>query len=158
MLAGGKNSRLYKRLVYELQVAQDVTAFQSSQALASTFEVVVTARAGHGLPEMLRLVDEEIAKLQSAPPSARETERFQNRIEASFFDRLESDNGKADMINLYYTTTGDPDYLEEDLARYRALDGTDIQAAAARYLGPGRVVISVVPQGKKELAVPEVTQ
>ena len=158
VLAGGKNSRLYKRLVYELQVAQDVSAFQSSQALASTFEVVVTAHAGHGLPEMLKLVDEEIAKLQAAPPSARETERFQNRTEASFFDRLESDNGKADMLNLYYSTTGDPDYLEEDLARYRALDPSDIQAAAARYLGPGRVVISVVPQGKRELAVPELTQ
>ena len=158
VLADGKNSRLYKRLVYELQVAQDVSAYQSSQALASTFAVVVTARAGHGLPEMLRLVDEEIAKLQAAPPSPRETERFQNRIEASFFDRLESDNGKADQLNRYYARTGDPDYFEEDLARYRALDATDIQTAALRFLGPGRVLISVVPQGKRDLALPELTQ
>jgi zinc protease len=158
VLAGGKNSRLYKRLVYELQVAQDVSAYQSSQALASTFEVVVTARAGHGLAEMLRLVDEEIAKLKAAPPSARETERFQNRTEASFFDRLESDNGKADQLNLYYVTTGDPDYFEEDLARYRALDATDIQVAAARFLGPGRVLISVVPEGKKDLALEEASK
>ncbi len=71
VLAGGKNSRLYKRLVYELQVAQDVTAFQEQPALASTFSVVVTARSGHDLEEMPRLVDEEIAKLQAAPPSRR---------------------------------------------------------------------------------------
>ncbi len=159
VLAGGKNSRLYKRLVYELQVAQDVTAFQYSQGLASTFQVIVTARSGHGLVEIQKLVDEEIAKLQAAPPSERETVRFQNRTEASFFDRLESVGGmggKADQLNLYYFRTGTPDFFEEDLARYRALAPNDLQAAAARYLGAGRVLVSVVPEGKRELAVPEV--
>ncbi len=159
VLAGGKNSRLYKRLVYELQVAQDVSAFQASNGLASTFLVTVTPRSGHGLEEIRRLVDEEIAKLQAEPPSERETVRFQNRTEASFFDRLESVGGfggKADQLNLYYFRTGNPDYFEEDLARYRSLSPSDIQAAAARFLGPGRVLVSVVPEGKKELAVPEV--
>ena len=161
VLADGKNSRLYKRLVYELQVAQDVTALQGSQGLASTFQVIVTARTGHGLEEIRRLVDEEIAKLQAAPPSERETMRFQNRTEASFFDRLESVGGfggKADQLNVYYFSTGNPDYFEEDLARYRALSPSDLQAAAARFLGSGRVLVSVVPEGKKELAVPEVVR
>jgi zinc protease len=161
VLAGGKNSRLYKRLVYELQVAQDVSAGQGSQGLASTFAVVVTARSGHGLEEIRRLVDEEIAKLQAAPPSERELSRFQNRTEASFFDRLErvgGFGGKADQLNLYYFRTGDPDYFEEDLARYRALGPSDVQAAAFQFLGAGRVLISVVPEGKKELALSEVAK
>ena len=135
-----------------------MSAYQASQAQASTFSVVVTARSGHALAEILRLVDEEIAKLQAAPPSARETERFLNRTEASFFDGLESVNGKADQLNNYFFRTGNPDYFEEDLARYRALDPNDIQAAAARYLGPARVVLSVVPEGKKELGVQEVAK
>ena len=161
VLAGGKNSRLYKRLVYELQVAQDVSAGQGSQGLASTFAVVVTARSGHKLEEIRGLVDEEIAKLQAAPPSERELQRFQNRTEASFFDRLErvgGFGGKADQLNLYYFRTGDPDYFEEDLARYRALGPSDVQAAAFTFLGAGRVLISVVPEGKKELAVAEVAR
>jgi zinc protease len=161
VLAGGKNSRLYRRLVYELQVAQDVSAFQSSQGLASTFQVIVTARAGHDLEEIRRLVDEEIGKLQAVPPSERETERFQNRTEASFFDRLESVGGlggKADQMNLYYFRTGNPDYFEEDLARYRSLSPSDVQAAAASFLGPGRVLVSVVPEGRKELALAEVVR
>ena len=161
VLAGGKNSRLYKRLVYELQVAQDVSAGQGSQGLASTFAVVVTARSGHKLEEIRGLVDEEIAKLQAAPPSERELQRFQNRTEASFFDRLErvgGFGGKADQLNLYYFRTGDPDYFEEDLARYRALGPSDVQAAAFKFLGAGRVLISVVPEGKKELAVAEVAR
>ena len=158
VLASGKNSRLYKRLVYELQVAQDVAAVQDSNALASTFTIEVTARAGHGLEEILRLVDEELLRLQSEPPTERETTRFQNQTEAAFFDRLErvgGFGGKADQLNAYYFRTGNPDYFEEDLARYRALGPTDVQAAA-RLLGAGRVVVSVVPTGKKDLAVPEV--
>ena len=161
VLTGGKNSRLYKRLVYDLQVAQDVAAFQESAALASTFMVTVTARAGHGLEEIRRLVDEEIARLASEPPTERETTRFQNQTEAAFFDRLErvgGFGGKADQLNAYYSRTGNPDYFEEDLARYRALGPSDVQAAAARFLGPGRVLVSVVPEGRKDLAVPEVAR
>ena len=161
VLAGGKNSRLYKRLVYELQVAQDVNAGQGSQGLASTFSIVVTARSGHGLEEIRKLVDEEVAKLKDAPPTERELERFQNRTEAGFFDRLErvgGFGGKADQLNAYYFRTGNPDSFEEDLARYRALAPNDVQAAAFQFLGPGRVVISVVPEGKKELAVAEVAK
>ncbi len=161
VLTGGKNSRLYKRLVYDLQVAQDVAAFQGSAALASTFMVTVTARAGHGLPEILRLVDEEIARLAQEPPAERELTRFLNRTEAGFYDRLErvgGFGGKADQLNAYYFATGNPDFFEEDLARYRALSPSDVQAAASRWLGPGRVLVSVVPEGKKDLAVAEVTR
>ena len=46
LLTGGKNSRLYKRLVYDLQIAQDVNAFQQSQALGSNFVIIATARPG----------------------------------------------------------------------------------------------------------------
>ncbi len=160
ILADGKNSRLYRRLVYDMQVAQDVNAFQGSSALASTFLVIVTARAGHTLEEIRKLVDEEIARLQAEAPSAREVTRFENKTEAGFFDRLErvgGFGGKADQLNAYYAATGDPDYFEEDLSRYRALAPSDVQAAALSFLGPRRVVVSVVPEGKKELAVPEVT-
>jgi zinc protease len=155
VLASGKNSRLYKRLVYELQVAQDVSAFQASAALSSMFQIVVTARAGHTLEEIRRLVDEELGRLHAETPSERELQRFKNQAEAGFYDRLErvgGFGGKADQMNSYYLHTGNPDYFEEDLARYRALSPADLRAAAQRFLGPGRVVLSIVPQGQKELA------
>jgi zinc protease len=161
VLTGGKNSRLYKRLVYELQVAQDTTAYQGSLGVASTFNVIVTARSGHGLEEIRRLVDEEIAKLQAEPPSERELQRFQNKTEAGFYDRLErvgGFGGKASQLNNYYFRTGNPDYFAEDLARYQSLAPNDVQAAAMQFLGPGRVLISVVPEGQQALAVPEVSR
>jgi zinc protease len=156
ILAGGKNSRLYKRLVYDLQIAQDVSAFQASAALDSQFQIVVTARPPDAsttptaLVERIRsIVDEEIAALQKTPPSAREFERAINQIEASFYNRMESVggfNGIGNQLNAYYTEAGNPDYFNEDLSRYRALSAGDVQAAAAFWLPAGRrVELTVEP-------------
>src|SRR5207244_3650467 len=75
VLAGGKNSRLYKRLVYDMQIAQDVNAFQASAQLASSFQIVATPRPGHTIAEVQKVIDEEIQKLQREAPSAHELER-----------------------------------------------------------------------------------
>jgi zinc protease len=149
VLAGGKNSRLYKRLVYDLQIAQDVSAFQGSRAMSSVFQIDVTPQRGHTVEEMKRIIDEEIVKLQQEPPSDREIQRAINQIEASFYSRLERVGGfygKADQLNAYATTTGNPDWFNEDLARYRALSPSDIRAAAEAFLPAGRrVELTVVP-------------
>jgi zinc protease len=61
--------------------------------------------------------------------------------------------GKAELLNSYYVRTGNPDYFQEDLARYRAVDPQDLSAVAGAYLKENtRVVLSVVPTGKKGLA------
>src|SRR6202521_509638 len=72
VLAGGKNSRLYKRLVYDTQVAQSVEAFQGSRALASSFVIEATPRPGHTVDEIQKVIDEEVAKLQIEKPAAHE--------------------------------------------------------------------------------------
>ena len=152
VLAGGKNSRLYKRLVYELQIAQSVVASQSSAELASQFEIQVTPRPGHTIDDVQKIVDEELARLQQEPPTSHEIERSLNQIEASFYSRLErvgEFGGKADQLNAYYTETGNPDWFNEDLARYRALSPSDVQAAAQRFLPRDRrVELIVAPAGK----------
>jgi zinc protease len=153
VLAGGKNSRLYKRLVYDLQVAQSVSAFQSSEQQSSSFVIIVTARPGHNLNEMVKLIDEEIEKLKTAPPSDRELQRVVNQYEAGFLNEFQSVEAKADLLNRYYTETGNPDWANEDLARYRALDATDVSRAAATFLDSNkRVLLSIVPKGKTDLA------
>ena len=153
LLAGGKNSRLYRRLVYEMQVAQDVTAYQQSQMLGSAFMVVATARPGKSLDEIQQVIDEEIERLAATPPEAREMERVRNQIEASFLRRAERVGGmygKADQLNAYYTMTGTPDYFEEDMARYRALDAADISSAVASFLPRDRrVELVVMPEEKQ---------
>jgi zinc protease len=158
ILAGGKNSRLYKRLVYDLQIAQDVTAYQESQQLGSKFNIIATARSGHTLVEVEKVIQEEINKLKEEAPSSREMARAVNEFEAGFLRGLEAFGGfggKADKLNYYYVFTGNPDYFQEDLARYRALDPVDVRAGAATVLDDqARFVLSIVPKGKSDLAAP----
>ena len=153
LVAGGKNSRLYRRLVYELQIAQDVSAYQQSQALGSNFFVITTARPGQSLDKLQAVIDEELDKLRAAPPEVREMTRALNQIEANFFrgmERVGGFSGKADRLNSYYMATRNPDYFAQDLARYRAVTAADVKSAVDQYLPKDRrVELSVVPGEKK---------
>jgi zinc protease len=153
VLSGGKNSRLYKRLVYDLQIAQDVSAFQASARLGSAFTIVATARPGKTAAELQRVIDEELDRLRREPPSAREVERALNQIQASFYRRMErvgGFGGKADQLNAYYFASGNPDFFAEDLARYTPLTPSDVQAAIVNLLPRDRrVELIVVPEAKK---------
>jgi zinc protease len=153
LLSGGKNSRLYRRLVYDMQIAQDVQAMQQSQALGSNFLIITTARPGESLDKIKGVIDEELAKLAAAPPEAREMTRAMNQIEANFYrgmERVGGFGGKANQLNSYYKAAGEPDYFQEDLDRYRVLTAADIKAAVEKYLPKDRrVELSVIPGEKK---------
>lgn len=156
LLTGGKNSRLYQRLVYDMQIADDVRAFQRGTRLNGEFRIMATARAGRTLAEIHDVIMEEIARVQGTPPDAREVERILNQNEIAFLERLERVATKADMLNEYLFYTGDPEYFEEDLERYRALTPAALSDAARRWLQPqNAIVLSVVPAGRHELAVPD---
>jgi zinc protease len=152
VLTGGKNSRLYKRLVYDMRIAQSVSAAQSSQSLVSYFLIEATPQPGHTVEELRVAIDEEVAMLQATAPSARELQRAVNQIEASFYNRMErvgGFGGKADRMNAYFTATGDPDWFAEDLARYRSLTADDVRAAAQTFLPAGRrVELTVMPEAR----------
>src|SRR5881296_1976675 len=157
VLAGGRSSRLYRRLVYDLQIATDVVAFQDGGRIDGKFELSATARPGHELGELQRVIDEELRKLAADGPTPREVQRAQNTFEAQFLSRMErvgGFGGKADQLNFYNYVVGTPDYFQKDLDRYFAVTPGDVQRATRRYLTEAhRVVLSVVPQGKPELGV-----
>ena len=159
VLAGGKSSRLYRRLVYELQIANQVAAFQDAGRLDGKFEIIATARPGHDLNEIQRVIDEEVRRIAESGPTTRELERVQNSDEAQFLDGMErvgGFSGKANQLNFYNYFTGTPDYFQQDLDRYRRLTTSDIQRVASRFLTQShRVVLSVVPQGRTNLSATE---
>jgi zinc protease len=152
VLGGGRNSRLYKRLVYDMQIAQDVSAFQASQSLSSYFQIQATPRPGHTVDELQKVIDEEIVKLQTEAPTDREVQRAINKFEASYFSRMErvgGFGGKADLLNSYFSETGNPDWFNEDVGRYRVLSPADVRAAAVAFLpAKARVELIVVPDKK----------
>jgi zinc protease len=152
ILSGARNSRLTQALVYERPLATSANAFNSSKRLDGDFQVVATARPGVHLDTLQAVIDAELRKLVAAPPTAREIEQAKNAIEAQFLNSLEFADAKADRLNAYYYATGTADYFQRDLDRYRAVTAADVQRVVRQYLMGGRVTLSVVPQGKPELA------
>jgi zinc protease len=156
VLAGGKTSRLYRTLVYEQRIATDVSASQGSRELGSFFQIVATAAPGRALGEVEQAIARELASLLHKGPTGEELERCLAQAEAHFLHRLQTVGGfggKSDQLNAYNTYLGKPGYFDEDLARYRRADTGGLQRAAARWLGAGRVALSVVPRGRTALAL-----
>lgn len=146
ILGGGKASRLYKTLVYEKQIAQDVSAVQYSNGLTSMFLVDVTARPGHSAAEIEAAIDEQLKLLREHGPSEKEVERARNTIETAMFTQLETSQGLANQLNQYVHYLNDPHYLEKDLARLRKPDAAAIKAVLqAQLQNSARVVVHGVP-------------
>lgn len=156
ILTEGKNSRLYRRLVYEQQIAQDVTAFNDSRLFSGDFYLRITGREDIDLERLETAALEEIERLAASPPTAEEMQRVKSLVETSLVTSLESLDDRADLLNHYLYYTGDPDHAAEVLAEVQALTPEAVQSAARGYLaGRNRVVISIVPTGKTTLAARE---
>jgi zinc protease len=157
LLANGRTSRLYRTLIFERRVATDVSASQGSRELGGLFQIAATAAPGHSLDELNTIIAGEIARLSADGPTEEELERGRVQAEASFVYRLQTlggFGGKADQLNAYNIFVGQPDYFDEDLARYLAVQPDDL-AEAARILGPERcTALSVVPPGQQAIALP----
>lgn len=153
LLTSGKSSRLYKRLVYDEQVAAFTQSFNDASLVSGDFWVIIRARQNVDLDGIEAAVNEEIAKLAATPPTAEELARVTNGLETAFIRGLETVEGKADQLNDYVFYAGTPDFLARDLARYRAVTPADVQRVAREYLqGKNHLVLSFVPQGAVNLA------
>jgi zinc protease len=161
LLANGKTSRLYRRLVFDEQIATDVSAAQNSREIAGFLQITVTAAPGHALAEIERAILEEVERLGVEGPRADEMDRGRVQAEAQFVFRLQTVGGfggKSDQLNAYNVFVDDPGYFERDLARYQAVTPASLQQSVNTYLrNAPRVTLSVVPQGRANLAIPDST-
>jgi zinc protease len=152
ILTGQKNGRLTQALVFDAAVASEVYADQQGKRLDGDFAIVATARPEHALTELQPIIEREIRRLATEPPSDRELDQAKNTIEALFLRRLERVARKADELNGYYSRVGQADYFGTLLARYRAVTPAEIQRVARQYLIQPRVMLSIVPEGRQDLA------
>ena len=149
VLADGKNSRLYKRLVYDEQLASDVSAFNYSLEIAGLVGIVATARPGTPLAKLEQLIDEEVGRLAKEGPTDDEMARIKAGQEFDFLSGLErigGFGGKADRLAMYQTFLGSPDFIEADYQRYQDVQAKDIRKATKRYLLKPRLVVSYLPE------------
>jgi zinc protease len=162
ILANGKTSRLYRRLVFEEVIATDVSAAQNSREIAGFLQMAATAAPGHTLAELEEVIVDEIGRLAAEGPTSDEIERGQIQAEAQFMFRLQTVGGfggKSDQLNAYNMFIGDPAFFDRDLARYQAVTKESLQQRVQRDLArAGRVSLSVVPRGRLDLALPDSTR
>jgi len=151
LLAKGKASRLYKALVYDQKIAQDVEAAQESGVLGSRFEIGVTARPGVKIATIEAAIDKEVEKLRKEVVKKDELERAKNLIETSFVDRLQGARDRAALLNDYQAEVGDPGYAQKDVDRYRNATAEGVRSVAETFLQPNaRVILHIIPKGKTD--------
>jgi zinc protease len=159
VLATGKASRLYRSLVYERRIATDVSAYQGSRELGSSFQIVATAVPGIGLGVLESAIHEEVARVCASALSPDELARALALTETAFVSRLQTVGGfggKSDQLNNYNVFLGDPGYFSRDMERYRNASCGSVREAAAAHLDAARcVTLSAVPAGQSGLAAPD---
>jgi zinc protease len=144
VMTSGKTSRLYKRLVYDLQLCQDVSAGQGSMEWASVFSLSATIRPGKDVAEVRRIIDEELERFGREGPTEAELARAKTVIVAESVFELERDGGRANQINAYNHYTGNPNYLENDMMRFASATRDGIRDAATRFLQKRMRVVAAV--------------
>ena len=152
ILGNGKSSRLYRSLVHDARIAQDVTASAAPGQLGGTTEIAATVQAGRSPSEVERALDEQIRALRAVPPAAEELLRAKRTVLAEAYSALENVGGfggKADLLNHYEMWRHDPGWLTEHLRRYQAVTAEQVQEAAKEWLGEERVVLHVVPDNAR---------
>lgn len=151
ILGGGKTSRLYKRLVYDLQIAQDASAYHAPSQIAGTFGVVLTPRPGHTLTEVETEAAKVLREALEKGITAEELERTVNAMTSEFVRSMETVggfSGLSDRMNEYIHYLGEPDRFRWDLQRTLDLTSEVVTASARKYLGPNRLVARVAPAPK----------
>jgi zinc protease len=159
LVANGRTSRLYRTLMHDRRRAAGLGAGQGSRQLASLFQVVATAAPEVGLDELRAAISDELSRLANEGPSEAELDRARVQAEVSFLSRLQTlggFGGKADQLNAYNLYTGSPGFFEQDLNRYLSVTTEDVRRAAGQYLvADHAVMLSVVPQGQRQWALPD---
>jgi predicted Zn-dependent peptidase len=154
ILAGGKGSRLHRRLVREERLAQDVALFSMGLiAGASLTSGWATARPGVELEELEGAYWEELERMTREPVSADELERAKALTEADELGALMRVEEKADRLSMYATLLDDPDLINRMLPRYLAVTAEQIRSVCAEVFQPeNRLVLTYLPAGVGELS------
>jgi zinc protease len=144
VLAGGRTSRLYLKLIRELEICSEVRAFVGPFRDPGLFEVFASAREGHTAEQIHQVVDAEIDKLRNEPVLEEEVARVKAHSELALLSSLETVDGKASTLGFYQTVLGRPAAAFERLEALERISAADLLRVARRYLRPDRRSVVVV--------------
>lgn len=148
ILTGSKNARLTRKLLYELEIVQDVNSMQFSGKYGGHFMIVATAKPGKSLDDIKKIIFDEIDFISNATINERELTRSKNVITSNFIYSLQNIDTVADLLNLYNFYLGEPNSFNFDLNRYINTESQDVTNAAAKYLKNNFTELRIIPGNK----------
>jgi len=150
--AGPRTTRLMKALVYDRQLATSITARQDSDESAGEWRLTITPRPGVPLTDLESAADAILDTLKAEGPTAEEIQRATAGLELDFVNGLESNLGRSMRLADGLGYENDAGSFQTDYQKMLAVTQADVKRVANKYLTKGRVVLSVVPIGKVEMA------
>jgi len=148
LLSGSKSSRLYKNLVFEKEIAQDITAYQFSGKLGGFFAIIATAKPGFSLNIIKDEIFKEIEKLKTGGAEEKELLRSRNGIKSNFIYSMQNLDFIADQLNSYNFFLGEPNSFNFDLERFEKINNENIKQVIDNYLVKPFVELHIVPKKK----------
>jgi zinc protease len=169
IFTSGKSSRLYKRLVYDDQIAANVMTYIDQKEISGQFLVMATAKPGESLDKLEKAINEEITWFLKEGPTIDELDRAKTQALAGFIrgvERIGGFGGKSDILARSETYTGSPDGYKEVLSRIEAATAAQLKDSANNWLADGAYVLNVEPfpaltahdEGIDRAHMPEVQQ
>ncbi len=149
LLTGSKNSRLYKTLVFEKEIAQDVTAFQFSGKYGGHFTIVATAKPGKSLDKIKSEIFNITSDMIKSGITSKELEKSKTGIKSSFIFSLQNLDSLADHLNSYNFYLNEPNSFSYDLERYNKVEEEDIIHVTDKYLSNPYIELRIVPKDKE---------
>jgi len=147
-LSQGKTSRLYKRLVYDEQIATEASAYIIPNEIGQQFVIQATARPGGDLAKVEKAAREELARFLESGPADDEMRRVRTQYMANFIrgiERIGGFGGKSDVLASSQVYLGSADAYKIKLKRVREANGENLRSAARRWLSDGDYALEVHP-------------
>ncbi len=148
LLSSGKSSRFYKRLVYDDQIATQVSAYLDEREIGSQFVVTATARADQDLKAVEKAVDEELDRFLQHGPTEHELARIKTQAYAGFVrgvERIGGFGGKSDILATNQTYLGTPSGYKQRLHNLEEATLEDLTTTAREWLSNGIYELEVHP-------------
>ena len=152
LLSQGESSRLYRKLVYEDQVALFAAGFPLFTEHPNLFWAFAVMNQGKSLAEGEKALDGVLDTMKAEPVSAREIEKSKNQVISDFVVGRRTVQQKADAIGYAAVLGKNPELVNLDLGRYAAVTPADIQQVARKYFDPKQRTILIIepPKGGQQ--------
>jgi zinc protease len=148
VMAMGKTSRLYKRLVYDDQIATSVSCYVDPREIGSLFTIRADVKPGVDLAKVEKAINEELARFMESGPTEDELAIVKTRNYAGFvrgLERVGGFGGKSDILASNQTFFGDPDYYKSRLKQMNETKTSDLLQTAKNWLSDGEYILEIHP-------------